>query len=104
MTTGSLPQTVSGPYSISKLAMNVLMLELKKQEEQVEEKQGSRISYQAVNPGHCKTGLNGFRGKRDPFEGVKVLEEMAVCERGKYEAVFWFWGGDEDNGIMERVE
>jgi hypothetical protein len=84
--------------------MNVLMLELMKQEEQVEEKQGSRILYQAVNPGHCKTALNDFWGKWDPFEGVKVVEELVVCDRGNYEAGFWFWDGDEDNGAMERVE
>jgi hypothetical protein len=60
--------------------MNVLMLDFIKQEEQVENSQGSRILYQAVNPGHCKTALNGFRGQRDSFEGVKVVQEMVVCE------------------------
>jgi NAD(P)-dependent dehydrogenase (short-subunit alcohol dehydrogenase family) len=69
MTTGSLPPTVSVAYSVSKTAMNALTLEFAKQEDQVQPEQGSKILYQAVNPGHCKTSLNGFKGKRDPIEG-----------------------------------
>lgn len=103
LTTGSLPATVSVPYSVSKLAMNVLMLELSKAEEVVSEKNGSKILYQAVNPGHCKTALNGFKGKRDPFEGVKVVEEMVHCERDRYPTGFWVWEGDEKTGHLEMV-
>jgi NAD(P)-dependent dehydrogenase (short-subunit alcohol dehydrogenase family) len=100
LTTGTLPPTVSVAYSVSKLALNVLMLEKAKQEEQV---QGSKILYQAVNPGHCKTALNGFRGQRDPVEGAKVVEEMITCERGKYEVGFWEWEGDEESGEVQSV-
>jgi NAD(P)-dependent dehydrogenase (short-subunit alcohol dehydrogenase family) len=100
LTTGTLPHTVSVAYSVSKLALNVLMLEMAKQEEQV---QGSKILYQAVNPGHCKTALNGFRGQRDPVEGVKIVEEMVTCERGKYEVGFWEWEGDEKSGEVKSV-
>ncbi|KAH5276715.1 hypothetical protein HBI71_036940 [Parastagonospora nodorum] len=28
--------------------------------------------------------LNEFRGRRDLFEGVKVVEELAMCERGNH--------------------
>jgi NAD(P)-dependent dehydrogenase (short-subunit alcohol dehydrogenase family) len=103
MTTGSLPPTVSVAYSVSKLAMNALMLEFAKQEDEVRPHQGSKILYQAVNPGHCKTSLNGFRGKRDPFEGVKVVEEMVLCQRDKHETGFWMWEGDEERGQLERM-
>jgi NAD(P)-dependent dehydrogenase (short-subunit alcohol dehydrogenase family) len=103
MTTGSLPPTVTVAYSVSKLVLNALLLEFAKQEDQVQSEQGSKILYQAVNPGHCKTSLNGFKGKRDPFEGVKVVEEMVLCQRDKHETGFWMWEGDEESGKLERL-
>ncbi|KAH7406557.1 hypothetical protein DE146DRAFT_607045 [Phaeosphaeria sp. MPI-PUGE-AT-0046c] len=103
LTKGSLPPTVSVPYSVSKLAMNVLMLEMSKSEEHVLPSAGSKILYQAVNPGHCKTALNGFRGSRDPYEGVRVVQEMVLCERDTFETGFWVWEGDEENGELKRV-
>jgi hypothetical protein len=83
--------------------MNVLMLEMSKAEEDLSDEHGSKILYQAANPGHCKTALNGFRGKRDPFEGVKVVEEMVHCERDRYPTGFWVWEGDENTGHLEGV-
>ncbi|GME40518.1 hypothetical protein DE146DRAFT_607045 [Neofusicoccum parvum] len=103
LTTGTMPATVSVPYSVSKLAVNVLTLEMSKQEEGVKEGEGGRILYQAVNPGHCRTALNGFSGKRDPLEGAKVVEELVCAERGRWEGGFWAWEGDEENGEMKKV-
>jgi NAD(P)-dependent dehydrogenase (short-subunit alcohol dehydrogenase family) len=103
LTEGMLPATVSVPYSVSKLAMNALMLEMAKQEKQVPIEQGSKILYQAVNPGHCRTALNGFKGARDPFEGAKVVEEMVCCVRDKYEVGFWVWDGDETHGELKKI-
>ncbi|KAH4252885.1 hypothetical protein HBI04_194020 [Parastagonospora nodorum] len=72
---------LGGVLGISKLGTNVLKLKIGEQEEQVLESEGSRISYQAVNPRHYRTALNEFRGRLDLFEGVKVVEELAMCER-----------------------
>lgn len=101
LTTGAMPPTASVAYSVSKTALNVLMLEMAKQEAKIEE--GDRILYQAANPGHCKTAFNGFRGQRDPLEGAKVFEELVCSERGTWDSGFWEWEGDEESGKMKTV-
>lgn len=96
LTTGNLPPTVSIPYSISKVALNILGLELAKLY--------PRVAFYAANPGHCKTALNGFKGVRDPDEGVKVVVELALAPPQRPEVFqpgFWRW--DEKEG-MEKIE
>lgn len=79
------------------------MIELTKQEQATSKERGSEILFQAVNPGHCKTSFNGFKGKRDPFEGAKVVEELVFCDRAKWASGFWTWEGDEESGKMREV-
>lgn len=51
-----------------------------------------------VSPGHCRTGFNGFRGRKDPVEGARVVVELALAERGIYGGGFWEW---EEGGLRE---
>jgi hypothetical protein len=83
--------------------MNAPMIELSKQDEVVWEEQGSKISYPAVNSGYCKIALNGFRGERNPLDGVKVVEELVVFERAKYESSFWSWEENEYDSKMKNL-
>lgn len=107
LSSGSLPPTVSVAYSVSKVAVNALTLEMAKAEEKIEGGE-KRVRFHVANPGHCKTSLNGFRGERDPFEGARVVEEVVYREGeemvGEEKGVgFWVWEGDEE-GRMGRVE
>lgn len=93
LTTGQLPPTASIPYSISKVALNVLGLELAKLYPDVK--------FYAANPGHCKTALNGFKGARDPLDGAKVVIELALASEGGFESGFWGW--DEEGGVRKMA-
>lgn len=81
ITTGNLPQTACVPYSVSKVALNALTLEMRKTYPDV--------SFYAANPGHCKTAFNGYKGKKDPVDGAKVVVELALAEKGVYGDGFW---------------
>ena len=91
MLSGQNPPTQQIPYSISKAALNLLTVELGMAVPDVE--------FQAVHPGHCKTGFNNFRGSRDPLEGAEPAAELALAEKDKYRAGFWGW----QNGAMDEV-
>lgn len=91
ITTGNLPPTASVPYSVSKVALNALTLELAKVYPDV--------SFYAANPGHCKTAFNGYKGKKDPLEGARVVEELALAEKGVYGSGFW----QCEEGIMSEM-
>lgn len=82
-TAGKLPATAAIAYSLSKMALNALTIEFAKM------KEWEKVLFQCVCPGHCKTDLNGFKGKKDPLEGAKVVVELVGCERGKFPAGFW---------------
>lgn len=102
LSSDSLPPTVSASYSVSKVAVNALTLEMARAEEKIDG--GGGVKFHVVNPGHCRTGLNGFRGERDPFEGARVVEEIVCGGVGEEEGVgFWVWEGGEE-GRMGRVE
>ncbi|KAF4625896.1 hypothetical protein G7Y89_g12264 [Cudoniella acicularis] len=62
---GNLPPTVALAYSVSKVAVNALTVEGQKSE--VAREGNEKVEYFAVNPGHCRTGLNGFKGAKDPL-------------------------------------
>jgi len=84
LASGTMPPTVSIPYSISKVALNALTVEMSRYEENKD------VMFQLVSPGHCKTEFNGYRGARDPMEGANVVIECAT--RPKHElrnAGFW---------------
>lgn len=90
ITTGKLPPTACVPYSVSKVALNALTLETGKTYPD--------ISFYAANPGHCKTAFNGYKGKKDPVDGAKVVVELAMAEKGIYGDGFWQF---EDGGMRE---
>lgn len=92
MTTGALPPTANIPYSISKTALNVAMLEFAKLHPDV--------LFQAASPGHCKTAFNGYRGVKDPVDGAEVVVRL-VGDGGRV------WGGgfyEVEGGEFGRVE
>jgi len=46
------------------------------------------VKFYCVNPGHCRTGFNNFRGARDPLEGAEVVVRL-VERRGAVDGGFW---------------
>ncbi|KAH0376313.1 NAD(P)-binding protein, partial [Aureobasidium melanogenum] len=88
LTSGELPATVSVPYSISKVALNVMTLEMAKAE--------PRVTFYLANPGHCKTAFNGYKGKKDPILGAEVAANLV---HGDYKSGFWH----NDGGEMEMM-
>lgn len=56
------------------------------------------MRFYAANPGHCRTGFNGFRGKKDPVEGARVVVELVLKEGEGCRGGFWEW---EDEGLRE---
>lgn len=45
------------------------------------------MTFWAVSPGHCKTQFNGYRGKKDPLEGARVVVRLLGSERGRLNLV-----------------
>jgi NAD(P)-dependent dehydrogenase (short-subunit alcohol dehydrogenase family) len=90
ITTGSLPPTACVPYSVSKVALNALTLEMAKTYPDV--------SLYAANPGHCRTAFNGYTGKRDPVDVARVVVELTLAEKGVYGNGFWEF---EEGGMRE---
>jgi NAD(P)-dependent dehydrogenase (short-subunit alcohol dehydrogenase family) len=81
---GTLPPTVSIPYSVSKAALNMLTVEMSR------DPANKDVEFQLVSPGHCKTAFNGYRGTRDPVEGANVVVKLVKAEKGMYKnAGFW---------------
>jgi NAD(P)-dependent dehydrogenase (short-subunit alcohol dehydrogenase family) len=78
---GQMPPSRVLAYTVSKAALNMLMLDLARGEG------NGAIEFQLASPGHCSTGLNGFRGERDPLEGARVVVELALG--GRRETGFW---------------
>ena len=93
LASGEMPPTVSIPYSISKVALNALTVEMSRFEE------NSGVVFLVVGPGHCKTAFNGYRGVRDPMEGSVVVVECVVRSREEIgSAAFW-----ETSGISREL-
>ena len=87
---GLLPPTVSIPYVLSKTALNMLTVEMSRDEKNRD------VEFAVVSPGHCRTAFNGFRGTRDPLEGANVVVELVRSEKGKYKnAGFWETQGSD---------
>lgn len=60
----------------------------------------NKITYWIVNPGHCKTGLNGFKGPKDPLEGAEVVLRLLKSKRGEIPgATFWEW----EKGVLRDI-
>jgi NAD(P)-dependent dehydrogenase (short-subunit alcohol dehydrogenase family) len=75
---GKLPPSASVSYSVSKVAVNRLIIEMQRAEDGGE----GKIRFWAVNPGFCKTAFNGFRGTRDPIERAEVVVRLVLDEEG----------------------
>lgn len=88
LTSGELPATVSVPYSVSKVALNVMTIEMAKAE--------PRITFYLANPGHCKTAFNGYKAKKDPILGAEVAVNLVHAD---HESGFWH----NDGGKMEMM-
>jgi len=46
------------------------------------------VLFHVACPGHCKTGLDGYRGAKDPVDGAKVIVELATSEKETIRADF----------------
>jgi NAD(P)-dependent dehydrogenase (short-subunit alcohol dehydrogenase family) len=88
LTTGHLPPTVSVSYSVFKVALNIMTIEMAKSE--------SRIKFYKANPGYSSITFNGFKGKKDPLLGAEVAANLAC---GDYEGSFWH----NDEGPMQMM-
>ena len=69
-------------YSISKVALNALTIEQQKQENA--RKEGEKVDFFTMNPGHCKTAFNGWKGPKDPVDGAEVVVQLVMKERGAW--------------------
>ncbi len=55
--------------------------------------------FYAASPDHCKTAFNGFRRTKDPLDGARVVVELALAKKRKYQGGFWQLEGDEKEAI-----
>ncbi|KAI1291051.1 NAD(P)-binding protein [Xylaria venustula] len=89
-----LPPVVSVDYCVVKAALNMLTVQLQIAEDGQDE--NSRITFWVANPGHCKTGFNGFKGHKDPLDGAEVVLRLLQSERGKVRgSTFWEFENNE---------
>jgi NAD(P)-dependent dehydrogenase (short-subunit alcohol dehydrogenase family) len=112
---GKLPPTASVSYSVSKVGVNALTVEMQKAEDVMlkEREEGGRrgseggnvigigkTRFWAVNPGFCRTAFNGYRGTRGPVEGAEVVVRLVLDEEGVYgKGGFWQWEEGEEGGM-----
>jgi NAD(P)-dependent dehydrogenase (short-subunit alcohol dehydrogenase family) len=108
---GNLPPTAVVAYSVSKVALNALTIEFQKSEN-ARENQGGKdeegggetgkkkgVEFFVVNPGHCKTEFNGYRGTKDPVDGAEVVVRLVGAENGDFKkGGFWEF---EEGGMRE---
>ena len=84
----NFPPTAAVAYSISKVALNALTIEQQKVENgrTGNERDGSRVDFYTITPGHCKTAFNGYRGTKDPLDGAEVVVRLVMARRGEWKA------------------
>ena len=85
-------------YSLSKVALNALTIEQQKQESASKEE--GKVDFYTVNPGHCKTAFNGWRGSKDPLDGAEVVVGLVMAERGKWNPRSFL---EFEEGVMREV-
>ncbi len=84
-----LPAVALVDYCIAKAALNMLTVHFQLAEEN-SHLANERISFWAVNPGHCKTAFNGYRGIKDPIEGAEAFVRLLEAKRGDIQpGTFW---------------
>lgn len=91
-------------YSVSKVALNALTIEFQKSEDArengEEKRKGKEVEFYAVNPGHCKTEFNGYKGTKDPVDGAEVVVRLVGAEKGEFrKGGFW----EFEEGEMREV-
>ncbi|KAI0547209.1 NAD(P)-binding protein [Xylaria curta] len=92
-----LPPVSSVDYCVVKAALNMLTVHLQAAEDANEE---NKITFWVANPGHCKTGFNGFKGPKDPLEGAEVVLRLLKSDRGNIQGgTFW----EVENGEFRQV-
>ncbi|RWA07850.1 hypothetical protein EKO27_g7249 [Xylaria grammica] len=83
-----LPATAVIDYCVVKAALNMLTVHLQAAEDASDEPR--KITFWVANPGHCKTGFNGFKGPKDPLEGAEVVLRLLRSEKGDIAGgTFW---------------
>ncbi|KAI9729748.1 MAG: hypothetical protein M1834_006699 [Cirrosporium novae-zelandiae] len=80
---GTSPPTQAISYGVSKAALNLLMVEFSRVDE------NKNVVFHSACPGHCATAFNGYRGARDPLDGAGIIVELIACEREEYPSGFW---------------
>ncbi|KAF8846958.1 NAD(P)-binding protein [Acephala macrosclerotiorum] len=93
---GLLPPTAVVSYGVSKSAVNALTVELQRAEDAGD----GKVEFFTINPGHCKTAFNGYKGTKDPIYGAEVVVQLATAERGRWKKG-GFWEFEE--GVMREV-
>ncbi|QKX60405.1 uncharacterized protein TRUGW13939_07550 [Talaromyces rugulosus] len=84
LSSGQLPPTVAMAYcASSKTALNMLTVEYGKASE------NHNVVFQSVSPGHCKTEFNNCRGRKEPFDGAKVIVALLSADSGDFGSGFW---------------
>jgi NAD(P)-dependent dehydrogenase (short-subunit alcohol dehydrogenase family) len=96
--TGKLPPTGSILYSVSKVALNGVSVEMDKVLAEMTDGKGRVWS---ANPGHCKTAFNNYRGSRDPLDGAGVVEVLLRADESGSPVESGFW--EEDKGQLTKV-
>jgi NAD(P)-dependent dehydrogenase (short-subunit alcohol dehydrogenase family) len=96
---GLLPPTAVVSYGVSKSALNALTVELQRAED-VRDGEDWKVEYFAINPGHCKTAFNGFKGLKDPIDGAEVVVQLALGKKGMWrKGAFW----EFEEGEMREI-
>lgn len=82
-------------YCVAKAGLNMLTLHLQLAED-TKQKEGERITFWVVSPGHTKTAFNNFRGTKDPVESAEAFARLLESERGAIApGTFWEFEGGE---------
>ncbi|KAF2239286.1 hypothetical protein EV356DRAFT_502300 [Viridothelium virens] len=63
--------------------------------QKTEDAQGGKIRYFLACPGHCKTAFNGYRGPKDPLDGARVVQHLALAAEGRFDFGFYEYEEDE---------
>jgi NAD(P)-dependent dehydrogenase (short-subunit alcohol dehydrogenase family) len=94
--TRDLPPTAVLSYSISKVGLNALTIEMQK----TEDTERGNVKFYAANPGHCATALNGFRGTKDPKEGAEVVVRLVGMKGDEWKGGSFV---EFEEGVMRPV-
>ncbi|KAF4444278.1 hypothetical protein F53441_11186 [Fusarium austroafricanum] len=93
-----LPPVANIDYCVSKAGLNMLTLHLQATENNSDSE--PKVTFWTVNPGHCATAFNGYRGKKDPLEGAEVIMKLLESKKEEIEpGTFWQY----ENGSFDQI-